>query len=162
MAYEQIYQITTKPLSVEEYITEHEFIDDTVFIGNISDGVSGRDIDRNEEIQNFREWLTEKEVALFNDDDSFFIMLGGKEKYFETAYIRFLEAVKKAVNITHKEFAGGTDCAELVRQISVNFCEKFSPYISSDEFCTIPLDKFIREAEIGKRYYINGILHYHW
>ena len=162
MAYEQIYQITTKPLSVDEFITEHDFIDDTVFIENISDGVSDKDIDRNEEIRYFREWLTEKEVALFNDDDSFFIMPGGKEKYFETAYTKFLEAVKKATDITFKEFAGGTDCAELVRQISVNFCEKFGPYVSSDEFNTIPFDKFIREAEIGKRYYINGILHYHW
>jgi len=161
MAYDQIYQITTEPLSADEYITENDFIEHW-FVGAISDGVSSRDIDRDEEIRFFREWLEKKKVALFSNDDSFFIMPGGKEKYFEDAFTRFREAATKAADMTIEEFAGGSDCTELVRIISTSFCEKFGPYVSSDEFYTMSLDKFIRESEIGKRYYINGILQYHW
>jgi hypothetical protein len=48
MAYEQIYQITTKLLSSDSFITENDFIEHWL-IGKIADFVAGC-IDRNEEI----------------------------------------------------------------------------------------------------------------
>jgi hypothetical protein len=161
MAHERIYQITTKPLSSDEYITEFDFIEHW-FIGTIADYVTSRDVDRNEKIQNLRNSLEEKQVVVFESDDSFILLPGGKEKYFQNEFKKFTEAAKKAANITLEEFAGSSYAAEIVRHISTSFCEKFGNYVSSNEFDTIPFDRFIREAEIGTRYYINGVIDYHW
>jgi hypothetical protein len=87
---------------------------------------------------------------------------GGKERYFAYAYKKFMEAVQKGANIKLEEFAGISECSEIVYQISNHFCEKFDYYVSSDDEEMMPFDKFIREAEIGKRYYISGVLIYHW
>jgi hypothetical protein len=162
MAHEKIYQITPEPLPVEEFITENDFIDHP-FIGSISDGVSSRNIDLENEIRYFRKWLENmQKVVVFDTDNSFCILPGGKEKYFKNAFSKFSEAVKKAVNINLEKFSGDSVCPAIIQNISNSFCEKFGSYVSSDEFDTIPFDEFIRYAEINKRYYINGILDYHW
>ena len=163
MAYKTIYQITTEPLEENEFVTENDFIDDW-FIGSIAASVTGSNIDRRKEIRIFREWLAGKEIVFFNSDDSFVITPGGKEKYFKGVFKKFKEAVQKAADITLEEFAGGVDCPQIVGQIKTNFCEKLEDYVYSDEFepNPIPFDEFMRNAEPGKQYYINGIVKYHW
>ena len=163
MAYNTIYQITAEPLAEDEFVTENDFIDDW-FIGAIAASVSGSDVKRGEEIRSFREWLEGKEIVLFSNDDSFVILPGGKEKYFEGAFEKFKEAAKRGAEITLEEFAGGDECGQIVGQIESSYCEKLEDYVYCDE-CEpnpVPFDEFMRKAESGQHYYINGIIRYHW
>jgi hypothetical protein len=77
------------------------------------------------------------------------------------AYSNFKETVKKAADITFEDFIGVSECPLLIYQINKSFCDKFGSYVSSDEFDTIPFDEFMRNAETGRKYYINGIVSYH-
>ena len=158
----RIYQITTAPITPEEYLTDNDFYEHW-FIGSIADYVDD-DINREYELSCFRESLEESKVAVFSSDDSFTILPDGKEAYFNGAYRSFMEVIKKATAVSLAEFSGtcDNDCASLTYKIKSSFCEEFGPYVSSDEFDTIPLDEFIRDAVPGERYYIGGILDYHW
>ena len=160
MSHNTIFQIATEPVSTNNHITEADFYEHW-FIGSIADSVSD-DIDRNEEIFNLRKWLEKEQIAVFDEYDTFTILPDGKKKYFKNAHKKFIDAAKKAITVSIELFAEESVCAELVYQISNSYCEKFEPYVSSDEFDTIPFDKFIRNAEYGKRYYIGGVLNYHW
>lgn len=60
------------------------------------------------------------------------------------------------------EFSSGGELEGLMYRMKTAYCEKFDFYVSSDEFDTIPLDEFIRYAEIGRRYYIGGTIDYHF
>lgn len=155
-----IYQITTRPLPIDEFIMVNDFIDHWIF-GTISDSVNNN-IDRNEEIQRFREWLEKLQAADFNNKgDVFVIPPGGKETYFMRAFSNFKETIKKAADITFEDFVGISDCFLLIYQMNNSYCDKNGTYVSSDEFGTIPFDEFMRDAETGKKYYINGIVYYH-
>lgn len=156
----RIYQITTDPVPADEYLSEGYFYEHW-FVGSIADYVAGG-LKRESEIDSFKELLVKRTVAVFHGDDCFSILPHGKEAYFRYAYADFNDAVKKAASISLEDFAGNGECSSLVYRIKNSFCDKFGPYVSSDEFDTIPLDDFIRDAELGKRYYIGGILDYHW
>ena len=160
--YSRIYQITTAPVTPEEYLSDNDFCEHW-FTGSIADYVDDG-IDRSYELGCFRESLEKSKVAIFADDGSFMILPGGKEAYFSGAYKNFAETVKKAAKVSLAEFSGAcpNDCASLAYLIKNSFCEKFGPYVSSDEFDTIPLDEFIRDAAVGETYHIGGILDYHW
>ena len=156
----RIFQITTEYVQKEEYISESDFWEHW-FVGNIADYVSD-DVDRAEEILNLRQYFESMKVAEFSEDNSFKLLTDGKVKYFKTEFKRFSESVKKAADVNLEEFASGAKCEDLVFNIKSSYCDKFGWYVSSEEFGTIPMDEFIRSAEPGKRYYIGGVLDYHW
>ena len=156
----RIYQITTEPVPADEHLSESYFCEHW-FVGSIADYVAGG-LNHGLEIDCFKESLVKSRVAFFHSDDCFSILPRGKETYFRHTFADFSDAVKKAASVSLEDFAGNGECSSLVYRIKNSFCDKFGPYVSSDEFDTIPLDEFIRDAEPGKRYYIGGILDYHW
>ena len=153
----RIFQITTEPVKPEDYLTESDFCEHW-FTNSIADYVDS-EVDRNADIKNLRERLTD--VAHFVDDDSFELLPQGKEHYFAGAYKAFVAARDKTLVMGISEFAS-TGFNEPVYSMKSAFCEKFELYVSSDEFDTIPFDDFIRCAEVGRRYYIGGTLDYHF
>ena len=153
----RIYQISTEPVKLEDYLCESDFSEHW-FIGSIADYVD-RDVDRDADIKNLREHLVN--VALFDTVDSFVILPSGKETYFADAYAAFTAARDKTISMGLSEFASVGFSAP-VYSMKNAFCDKFALYVSSDEFNTIPFDEFIRCADSGCRYYIGGTLDYHY
>jgi hypothetical protein len=153
----RIYQIATDPVKKEDYISEHDFFDHW-FTDSIADYVSG-EVNRAADIKWFRDRLAG--IAAFDTLDSFVIVPGGREAYFTRAYESFVAAREKTVKLGLAEFASNGEFDGLMHQMRNAFCGKYEFYVSSDEFDTIPLDDFIRKAEIGRRYYIGGTLDYH-
>jgi hypothetical protein len=59
------------------------------------------------------------------------------------------------------EFSEGEAFAGDIMTMKDAYCSKFGFYVSSDEFDTVSMDDFIRNAETDKVYYIGGTLDYH-
>lgn len=154
-----IYQITTSPIKSDEYLSENDFCEHW-FVGSIADYVNDNEY-RDDEIKCLRESFVKNQVAVFNEDDSFTILPEGKENYFETAFKKCMETIKTASLMTLGEFVDKEKSFMLIFDIKNNYCNKFNDYVSSNEFDTIPLDEFIRQAVPGTQYYIGGILSYH-
>lgn len=155
-----IYQITTVPVEIDDYISEYDFYEHW-FVGSIADYVAG-DLNRGYELSCFRKSLENIGVATFTDDESFTILPNGKTTWFQGQHKGFIAAAKKASELRLEEFSSVGDNDMLVFEIQSSFCDEFGPYVSSEEFDTIPLDKFIRNCKPGEKYYIGGVLDYHW
>ena len=161
MSHSRIFQIAEEPVSVEDYIEEHDFYENW-FVGAIADYVSS-DCTRDDDLKSLRFLLERNKAASFNEsNNSFTIIPGGKESYFAQAYDNFATEREKTLNVGLTEFASSGDFAESVRLMGAAFNEEFSYYVVPFEDEIITLDEFIRYAEIGKHYYIGGTLDYHY
>ena len=156
----RIFQITTSPIPESDYLSD-DYYWDHWFVGSIADYVSG-DNDREEDITHLRDRLQDLKTAIFNKDNSFLISPNGKNEYFKSAYSKFIEAVKKASDISLETFSSGVECGPLLYDIKTNYCDKFYWYVCTEDFDTIPLDEFMRSVEPGEKYYIGGVLDYHY
>ena len=160
--HDAIYEITTSPVSPEDYREQSHFYDHW-FVGSIADYVNS-DIDRASYLSSFSEWFEGIGCAVFlNGVDSFEILPDGREKYFKAKRTAFVEAVEALDRSTPTDFyTGSGGIEEKVRRLNDAYAEKFGTYVSSEEFETIPFDEFMRSAEVGKPYYIGGVIDYHW
>ncbi len=157
----RIYQITTSPIELDDCISESDFCEHW-FVGSIADFVSS-DNDRTEDIKSLAERL--KNVAVFADGDTFTILPDGREAYFSDAFKVFAAARDQIRSMGLKEFADGAGMGQALWKMKSAFCEDFSFYVSPDAedgLDVIPLDEFIRNAEIGTKYYVGGTLDYHY
>ena len=157
MSHSRIYQIAIKVIPEEDYLLADHFLDHW-FTNTVADYVEDN-TDRASDIRWFKEILGDS--ARFETDNSFVIQPGGKEKYLQTAYLSFENACLTALSIDLTKFATINSISMLLFDINKAFCDEYSFYVSSDTFGLIPLDEFIRSAEIGKRYFIGGTLEYH-
>jgi hypothetical protein len=160
MSHSRIFQITSAPVAPDDYISENDFCEHW-FTNTVADYVNG-DGNREDDVKWLRDWLEGLGAVYFVEDDSFIVLQYGKEAYFEKAYEAFITVRRKTTELSLSEFAAGSDFASLMYQLQSAFCDKYSFYVSSDEFDTIPFDEFIRCAEPDRRYYIGGTLDYHY
>jgi len=161
MSHSRIFQINPEPLAPEKHITEDDFYDHW-FLDSVADYLSD-DVNRIDDCKWLRKRL--EIVAHFDTDDTFAILPGGKEAYFTKAYKEFVAARERTMTLGLAEFSSGQGFSEPVRVMSDAFNEEFGFYVAQgdpDEFEVETLDEFIRFAEIGCRYYIGGILDYHY
>lgn len=156
--HDRIFQITTKSVPEDNYISEVDF-GDHWFVGAVADYVNN-DADREEEIELLRKTLEETNIAAFKEHNSFTLLPDAKKTYFRDAYIRFVRAVGAVISTTLEEFMA-KEISDKMFAINQSFSDKFGNYVSSDEFGTITFDNFMRKAEIGTRYYIGGVVNYH-
>lgn len=156
----RIFQLTKEPLAPEEYISEGDFYEHW-FLDTIADYVSDACI-REEDI----EWLKKRArgYRIASDDNGIFLEVYSKEEYFEFAYQRFYQLIKKIERCTLAEFANGIDG---MFELKDAYDDRFSFYVYSDDEDDDggnldTFDSFIRGAEIGVKYYIGGTVDYHW
>jgi hypothetical protein len=163
-----IYQISTTPVKQEDYITESDFADHP-FIGSVADCV-GSSNDRGEDLRGFISMLGYWEIAhvtTVTEDStvSFALVPGAKEKYFAGQYKAFVAARDKTVRMGLSEFASGFAFENALGDMDAAFCTNHETYVAlgvADEYDLMPLDSFIRHAEIGTYYHIGNTLDYHY
>lgn len=158
----RIYQITTSPVQPDEYLSECEFIDSS-FVGSIAEFVEGG-LNRVQEITMFKDLLITNLLAEFDDEScSFVIPQHGKEHLLKIQHSLFKQALRKLETLGEDDFLHQPDrVSDMIYELKSSFCNKLGDYVSSDEFDTMPFDKFVRIADAGTRYYIGGILDYRW
>ena len=161
MSHSRIFQITEEPVAPEKFITEIDFCEH-LFLDSVADYVS-EDVVRFDDTNWLRRQL--QNVVSFDTADTFSVLPGGKEVYFAKAYKEFVAARQKTMALGLVEFASGHGFSEPMRIMNDAFNEEFGFYVAlgdSDHLEIVTLDVFIRFAEIGRRYYIGGILNYHY
>jgi len=150
------------PISEDEHICESDFFDHW-FTKSIADYVS-EDVNRDVLIASFREWLENFGSCKFDEESASFTFYARfHESYFKYKYERFKKQVELFEKITFQEFChDNSQINSLLSNLQSAFSESFEDYVSSDEFEPITMDEFLRTAEIGKPYFIGGILDYHY
>lgn len=167
-----IIQLTTRPLTADEYIAENDFDSDHCFLRRIADYVDSDD-DRDGTLDTLKDWLRKHDsfagaLIPFKDEDGegFILEHGYKEAYFADKYGHFKAALDQLCGSVSLE--GYSDwltrkdmlvcMSDLIRQ----WRDEIGIYIASDsayEFDT--LDDFIRKASYGVKYYFGGTLDYY-
>jgi hypothetical protein len=160
MSHSRIFQIAVAPIAPKDYISENDY-NDHWFTNTIADYVNG-DVNREDDLKWLRERLEETGAVRFVEDDSFVVLHYGKEAYFEKAYEAFVAARQKTTELGLAEFAVGFAFSEAVHHMKSAYCDKYDFYVSSEAFDIAPVDEFMRDAELNRRYYIGSTLDYHY
>ena len=150
----RIFQVDTKPISDYDYIEEDNYFDHW-FLNQIADYVSD-DYDRDASI----EWLAEcaNGCEIDHDNNGYYLVVCDKEAYFKNKYDMFVGALNKLGIPTIDQFVNGID----MWQFESAYDDKFGFYIDSSDFGLITLDEFIRRSNELDKYYIGGVVDYHF
>jgi len=163
----RIYQLAESPVPVNDYIDLGYFFEHR-FCVEIADSVDDG-LDRDSEIKMFCETYANRGVITANGDQSFELTQNGKSAYFGNAFPAFNAAISELGQITEGDFQNyHGKVSGLVYKLRNSFNEQFGDYIAifadddPDDFRLITMDEFMREAVVGKTYYIGAIIDYHW
>ena len=158
--YQNIYQVSTKPIKREQRISAESFWD-MDFIGEIANHVA--DVtERETELQTFDKWLTEQKLGSL-DKNSFVLTEEGINGYFSKKYARFKELAHKIAGTPEQKFLSEPDDMEnLLSDLNNAFSDRFDIYIFHENSGLQPVSSFLRKAVIGQKYYIGGICKYQY
>lgn len=157
-----IYEITTYPKKENDFLSIRDFYEHW-FMNSIADRLDDT-IDRNIYLNLFKKWLENKKIGKFNSkNNSFVIIEQGKENYFNSKFKQFKDEIAKLNRMNFSDFSTGSNNIEKsIDTLNSLFSEEYKNYVSLDDKGISTFDNFIRYAEVGKNYYIGGILKYHF
>ena len=156
----RIYQIETHPITEDETLRMSWHTDDVK--PEIADYVDD-DPDPADSIA----WLKENLVNRCGDTitilkDGFILHEGFREAYFQHAYERFQENLRKLEGRPLADFAAGKLWREMFN-LRDSYEDKFGDYVWSEDEYLRTRDWFMRNvAKPEVRYYFGGTLDYHW
>ena len=149
----RIFQMDIEPINKEDHIDESTFYEDT-FIGSIADYVD-EDTNRDEDIQ----WLVdcyEKYGMEYNKEEGYVVFKEDfKENYFRERFKLFKEAVDE---LTFEDFA--YDMRANLYKVRSLMEDRFSFYVYFIDYW-MTFDRFVRQLEKGKKYYLGATINYH-
>lgn len=149
----RIFQMDIEPINKKDYIDESTFYEDT-FIGTIADYVD-EDTNRDEDIQ----WLVDcyKKYGMeYNKKEDYIIFKKGfKKNYFRERFELFKETIDE---LTFEDFA--YDTRANLYKIKSLMEDRFSFYVYFDDYW-MTFDRFVRQLEEGKKYYLGATIDYH-
>lgn len=159
MYYYNIYQISQDRIPQEDWITEQNFYM-SAFLGEVADKIT--DVTRKERLEaisRLNEWLEEqglgsieKNVLMLNAD-----MLN--TPYYRERYQNFQTAVTALHdNVSFQRYLEDLDgIRNMIFEIENHLIQQQDHYVCWDSDNPMPLDEFLRTAEVGKPYYIGGV-----
>ena len=152
----RIFQVSTTPISEDDYITESDYWDHW-FTRSIADYVN-ENTERYDDIQ----WLIDcyfiRGIEFGTDDCGEYMIVKSKEKYFQNAFNRFQELLDKIKTYNLEDFIEGIS---EMWSLKNEYEEKFGFYIESEENGLTTIDDFIRGCNVNEKYYIGGTIDYH-
>ena len=157
----KIFQIQSKPIDKDDYITESRYDYDDWFLREIADYVA--DIDESDQMSCI-EWLSESNGIDINLN-SRTLVITSREKYFEGKYRSFQEWLSKLKEISLSDFVD--DSHELsygMYLLRDAYNDRFGFYVDDggEWGGLITLDEFVRNAKENITYYIGGVVDYHF
>jgi hypothetical protein len=152
----RIFQVSTEPISQDEYIIESNYYDHW-FTNSVADYVSD-DCNRTDDIEWLKDCYEEKGIEFGKDGSGEFLVIRSKIKYFEKSFERFKELLKTISNYDIADFIKGIyEFWELKNEYE----EKFGFYMDTDDNGLITLDNFVRIYPENVKLYIGGTIDYH-
>lgn len=155
----KIFQITKEKYNESAWISSDDYYDHW-FVGAIADYVSD-DVDRKECI----EWLKTSLNGAINIRGNILTIVD-KGKYFERKFAEFREQLDALTKISAEQFMGNepSDIDMTVYRLKEAYDDKYGYYVDDcGEWGGLgTFDDFMRRSTNGERYYIGGIVDYHF
>lgn len=160
----RVFQISKSPILKVNHISSDSLPE--WFFYDLADSVSETD-EPEEDIK----WLLECNRGVFFpgvDPSSLVLLHGAKRLYFKDRFQRFKENVALLSTLSFEAFIGNENWPQertadyLMYLLQTSYEDRcgFFFYTEDDELLSI--DKWMRQAEEGKTYYLGGILDYHF
>lgn len=159
----RIFQISSKPINKDEYITADDYDYDHWFLREIADYTD----DINEYYQtNTLEWLNDFD-GISVDANNRTIVIESKVDYFLDKYTEFKNMVADLSRISLKDFSGLAERNKInqyIYRLNAAYQDKFGFYVDDggEYGGLITFDEWVRcAAKENVTYYIGGIVDYH-
>ena len=158
----RIFQISSKPINKDEYITEANYDYDDWFLREIADYVD--DIGESYQKETL-EWLGMLD-GISVDVDRRTVTVESKADFFLQKYVSFKNILKELEKISLKDFSTPDRHSFDYDMYRLNSChkDKYGFYVddSGEYGGLVTLDEWMRYAAVeGETYYIGGIVDYH-
>lgn len=152
----RIIQVSRKPIQEKDYFTEERYYDHW-FTYQIADYVSG-DVNREEDIK----WLkgTSAGIVVDRDEHGHYLMICDKKKHFKDKFTEFERVISELKGISLDEFINSIEYKTFMLRNSYE--DRYGFYIDEDDDSLSSLDSFVRNGEINVKYYIGGVVDYHF
>ena len=159
----RIFQMSSKPISKEDYLGEDYFYDD--FVPCVGDYVSEvkNDTDSLKWLEGYLNARGGVELDIANRT----LKIVDKEKYFESDYEKFKKVLDEAKNMTLSSFSRSGENRGLEADLTIYDLkrlyegDKFGFYLVSKEDGYEPLNSYIRWLNNGTVLYIGAVFDYH-
>ena len=157
----KIFQISMEPINEYEYICEDDYYDHW-FTNQIADYVSD-DCDREVTIK----WLSDclNGCNIDKDQNGYYLVVSNKEEYFKRSFERFIQALGEIGIPTLDDFIKphGVDLWHLQDAYE----DKYGFYVdyashSGYGMELMTFDYFVRMCQVNTKYYIGGVVDYHF
>jgi hypothetical protein len=155
----RIFQISKTPINIEDYIDESHYYDHW-FTNEIADYVNG-DTVRENDIDWLKACVENRGISFSPYGDGMHIIVEDKVKYFESKFNRFHDSLKELSTVSIEEFISG-QCGLSMYNLKEAYDDRFGFYVDSDETDLVTFDDFVRQAEVGAKYYIGTTIDYHF
>lgn len=152
----RIYQVSTKPISKEEYIGDFDIPE--WFVGSIADYTSVM-TDRKGDIENLASCL--ERVSSFNDEDLSLTFNEDVTPYFAGLYDEFIKAANELVKTSFEQFAHNS-LWPILYNLQAAYNDKYDVYIYDENGFLHTLSEFMRELKGGETYYFGATIDYHY
>ena len=151
----RIFQISTEPITEENYIDECRY--DNYFVGqNGVDYVVESD-SRADDLK----WLKTANKGIEVTENT--IKVISKKEYFEKSFEEFQELLEKLSNYTTEDFIDPKNWLDFYRlKDAYDNTNGFQIDDNDEYFGITSLDNFVRTVEEGKTYYIGKTFDYHF
>ena len=150
----RIFQVSTEPITEENYISEYRY--DEYLVGQ--DGIDY--VVESESRTDDIEWLKNHKGLEITENT---IKVVSKKEYFEKSFEEFQEYVEKFSNYTIEDFMNPQNWLDFYRLKDAYDDQNGFKIDDNDEYFGITsLDNFVRNVEEGKTYYIGKTFDYHF
>lgn len=157
--YFNIYQISQKRIPQDDWITDQDFYM-SAFLGEVVTKITNVNRKKRlEAITHLDEWLRKQELGCIKGN---VLMLNPdmlSKPYYRERYQDFQTAVTALYNnVSLQNYLEDIDgVRNMLSAIECQLIEPQDHYVCWDSDNPIPLDEFLRTAEVGKPYYIGGV-----
>lgn len=157
----KIFQLSTEPISKEDYKTADDYVD-TGFM-QIADYTDDMD---DEDRESCIDWFS-KYLASGAELKNGVLEIKDKKKLLEGQFQTFRKTAGLLQYVSlddfcEPEFSKGTeDLGYLMYTLDAAYSDKYGYYVDIDDY-PAPLSDFLRRAHNGDRYYIGAVIDYHF
>ncbi len=147
--YCSVIQLSMNPINEEMTVDDLILVN---FVGQVADYVSDEDVEKEETLESFIEYIGPDYVV--RDGDTIIFKTGFKKQYFQSRLNQLKQMVAKT---TLEQFMNSVYAYDLSTLIE----DRFGFYIYDDDYWQT-FDDFARDLEEDTIYYIGSVIDYHY
>jgi len=152
-----IFQVFESPCPQKKWASEEIFWEhpDALPVANGTSPVEDRTI----AIASLGKWLADNRLGKLSGE-TFMVNTQAADRHFEGRFIAFQQAISALQQLDERQFLHEHDQVQnLIDNLSRTFTDKYDAYmLVSSSIPPLPMDEFIRKAQLNMPYYIGTVL----